>query len=313
MNSRRHFLATSAALAVAPPAAFAQSATKITVGTSPIDGAMGVVAAERAGFFQKQMLDVTLAVANGAANAAAVAGGSLQFAASNIVTLIKAHLRGLPFAIVAPGAVYSSDNPTQVLVVRKDAPFKSAADLDGKTIGTTSIGDVLASSTLAWIDQHGGSSATVKLVEIPPSAVDVALASGRIDAATLAEPHLSEAVASGEAVVFAKIFDAIAPRFIESGYFALRDYVDANRDTTVRFSRAILDGNVFANRYPDRTAPWLVDSAKVDLASVKRSRREVFATTMDPALVQVVIDALVRMKQIDRGFNATEMISPLVL
>jgi NitT/TauT family transport system substrate-binding protein len=311
--SRRLFLATGAAIAATRTAAIAQPMTPITVGTSPIDGAMGVVAALRAGFFRKYGLDATLAVANGAANAAAVAGGSMQFAASNIVTLIKAHLRGVPFAVVAPGAIYNSKNPTQVLVVRKGSPFRTAADLNGKTIGTTALGDILASSTLAWIDQHGGNSASVKMVELPASATDAALESGRVDAATMAEPHLSEAVGSGTAVVFAPIFDSIAPRFAESAYFAMPDYINANRETTVRFSRAILDGNAFANKYPDRTAPWLVDSAKVDLATVKRSRREVFAAAMDPGTIQVVIDALVKMKAIDHGFNAVEMISPVVL
>lgn len=312
-GSRRRFLATAAAVLATRNAAIAQPMPQIIVGTSPIDGAMGVVAAQRAGFFQKYGLDATLAVANGAANAAAIAGGSMQFAASNIVTLIKAHLRGLPFQIVAPGAVYSTNNPTQVLVVRKGSPFRTASDLNGKTIGTTALGDILAASTLAWIDQHGGNSASVKMVEIPSAAAEAALESGRVDAATMAEPHLSEAVGSGNVVLFAKIFDAIAPRFAESAYFAMPEYINANRETTVRFARAILDGDAFANDHPDRTAPWLVDSAKVDLASVKRSRREVFAVSMDPSTIQVVIDALVRMKATDHGFNAVEMISPVVL
>lgn len=311
--SRRAFLRATAAFAALPYAAAAETGTRITIGSSPIDGAMGVVAAYRGGFFQKHGLDASLSVANGAANAAAVTGGSLQFAASNIVTLIKAHLEGLPFLVVAPGAVYSTDNPTQVLVVRKDAPFKSAADLNGKTIGTTSLGDILASSALAWINQHGGDAASVKLIEIPQSAIAAALENGRVDAATIAEPHLSESLASGKAVVFAKIFDAIGQHFVESAYFAMPAYINANRRTVQNFARALLEGNAFANTYPDRTAPWLVDWAKVDLASVKRSRREVFATALDPAQIQIVIDALVRMKGIDRGFDATDMISPVVL
>lgn len=311
--SRRAFLGAAAAYVALPRWAGAETPTHITIGSSPIDGAMGVVAAYRGGYFQRNGLDATLAVANGAANAAALAGGSLQFAASNIVTLIKAHLQGLPFLVVAPGAVYSTDNPTQVLVVRKDSPFKSAADLNGKTIGTTSLGDILASSTLAWINQHGGDAASVKMVEIPQSASSAALENGRVDAVTMAEPHLSEGLASGKVVVFAKIFDAIGQHFVESAYFAMPEYINANRETTLKFARAILEGNAFADKYPDRTAPWLVDWAKVDLASVKRSRREVFATALDPAQIQTVIDALVRMKGINRGFDATEMISPVVL
>jgi NitT/TauT family transport system substrate-binding protein len=311
--SRRSFLGAAAAFATLPRTAAAEIPTPISVGSSPIDGAMGVVAAYRSGAFKKYGIEPTLVVANGAANAAAVAGGSLQFAASNLVTLIKAHVQGLPFVIVAPGAVYSTDNPTQVLVVRKDAALKTAADLNGKTIGTTALGDLLAASTLAWINQRGGDSSSVKMIEIPQTAIGAALENGRIDAGTMAEPHLSESLASGKTIVFAKIFDAIAPHFVVSAEFAMPAYVNANRETTQKFARALLEGNAFANRYPDRTAPWLVEWAKVDLASVKRSRREVFGTALDLSQIQVVIDALVRMKSISRGFDAAEMISPVVL
>jgi len=314
VRSRGGFLAAGAAFVAIPKGAAGQGLLpKVTIGSSPIDGAMGVVAALRAGFFQKYGLDASIVLANGAANAAAIAGGAIQFASSNLVTLIKAHLNGLPFQIVSPGAIYSTDNPTQVLVARKDSGLRTASDLNGKTIATTALGDLLAASTLAWIDQHGGTSASVKMVEIPSTAIGAALESGRVDAATMAEPHLSEALGTGTVVVFAKIFDAIAPKFLVSAQFAMPDYINANRDTAQRFARAILDGNAFANEHPDKTAPWLVDSAKVDLASIKRSRREVFAVSMDPSLVQVVIDALVRMKGIDRGFSAAELISPVAL
>jgi NitT/TauT family transport system substrate-binding protein len=215
--------------------------------------------------------------------------------------------------VVAPGAIYSTDNPTQVLVVPKNSPLRNAADLNGKTIGTTSLGDILAQSTLAWIDEHDGNAASVHVVEIPPTAIEGALHTARIDAATLTEPHLSQAVGDGSVAIFAKIFDAIAPRFAESAYFAMPAYIEAHRDVTVRFAKAILGGNVFANDHPDRTAPWLVESAKVDLASVQHARRKQFAATIDPVQIQVVIDALVRMKAIDRGFAATDMVSPLVI
>jgi NitT/TauT family transport system substrate-binding protein len=309
-GSRRRFLAASTAFVALQKKAAGQEPARLTIGSSRIDGAMGVIAAQRAGFFRKHGLDVNIVVANGAANAAAIAGGTIQFASSNLVTLIKAHLHGLPFQIVAPGSIYSTDNPTQVLVTRKDSSLRTASDLNGKTIATTSLGDVLASSTLAWIDQHGGNSSSVKMVEVPPTAIGAALEAGRVDAATLAEPHLSDALGAGTVIVFAKIFDAIAPKFLVSAQFAMPEYINANKDVTQRFAHAILDGNAFANEHPDKTAPWLVDSAKVDLASVKRSRREVFAVSMDASLVQIVIDALVRMKAIDHGFNAVDMISP---
>lgn len=311
--SRRSFLTASAAFIAAARPAFGQTTPHLTVGASNIDGATGMLSAQHAGFFRKYGVDVEIAVNNGAANAAAVAGGSIQLAASNVVTLIKAHLNGLPFQIVAPSSMYTSDNPTQVLIVRNDAGIKTAADLNGKTIAVTAIGDLLSASTLAWIDQNGGTSSTVKLVEIPPTAEVAALETGRVQAASLAEPFLSEALSGGTVRVFGKIFDSVAPRFLQAAYFGRADFITANPDVVLRFVHGLLDGNAFANAHPDQTLPWLIDYAKIDPAVAKRARRERFGETIDPSMIQVEIDALVRLKVLDHGFDAKDMFSPVVL
>lgn len=314
MVGRQRFLAVGASALAFPSVAAAQSQTRLTIGTTPIDAAMGVVVAQRAGFFRKYGLDADIvAQGMGAANVAAVAGGSMQIAGSNLVTLIKAHLHGLPFQIVAPGSLYVTERPNEVLLVRKDAAIRTAADLSGKTIASPAIGDLLSTATTAWIDQNGGSSSAVKMVELPPPAMMAALQGARVDAATIAEPHLSDALRSGTFRVLAKIYDVIAPRFLISAYFAMPDFINANRDLIGRFAHAELEANAFANAHPDRTARWLAAFANVELDVVKRTQREVFAEAMDPALIQVVIDAAVRIKAIDRGFDAREMISPLAV
>jgi NitT/TauT family transport system substrate-binding protein len=311
--SRGTFLAVSAAAIATPITALGQTRPHLIVGSSAIDAAMGLVSAQRAGFFRNHGIDVGIQIGSGAANAAAVAGGAIQIAASNLVTLFKAHLNGIPFQLVAPSSAYSTDNPTQVLCVRTDSGFRGAADLNGKTVAVTSIGDLLSTSTMAWIDQNGGSSSTVKLVEFPPSAQAAALEAGRVQAAALAEPFLSTALGGGNVRVFAKIFDAIAPKFLVAAYFGMADYINANRDTVARFAAAMSEGDAYANTHPDQTLPWLVEFAKVDAAVAKRARREQFATSIEPALVQTEIDALVRLKVLERGFDAREMISPVAL
>jgi NitT/TauT family transport system substrate-binding protein len=313
--SRKTFLAGGAAVLAAGGAALAQTPPAnphLSVGTSAIDAAMGLVSAQRAGFFRKHGIDVDFIVNSGAANAAAVAGGTLQLTGANVVTLIKAHLSGVPFQIVVPGDLYTTENPTQVLCVR-DPAIKTAADLNGKTIAVTAIGDLLSTSTLAWIDQNGGTSSTVKLVEFPPSAQAAALEAGRVQGAALAEPYLSEAVGAGTVRVFAKIFDAIAKKYQIAAYFGMPDYINANPEAIRRFAAALLEGNNFANTHPDLTLPWLIDFAKVDPAVAKRVRREKFTDTMDPSLIQVEIDALAKLKMIDRAFDARDLFSPVVL
>jgi NitT/TauT family transport system substrate-binding protein len=310
---RRTFLGATAAFAALPAVARAQAAQHLIVGASAVDGTTGLVAAVRQGYFTKAGIDVEIAVYGGAASAAAVAGGSIQLGSSNLVTLIKAHLNGLPFQLVAPISAYDPNNPTQVLIARNDAGITKALDLNGKTIAVTSLGDLLSTATLAWIDQNGGNSSTVKLVEIPPAAEAAALDEGRVQAAALSEPFLSQALATGRVHIFAKIFDAIAPHFVEAAIFGMPDYINAHADLIQRFARAAIEGNRFANQHPDQTLPWMVEFAKLDPTVMRNARREHFAESLDPAQIQVEIDSLVKLKVIDRRFDARDMISPVVL
>jgi NitT/TauT family transport system substrate-binding protein len=314
MNATRStFLATGAAFAASSQIARAQALPKVVVGSSTIDAASALISAQHNGYFTKNGLDVEIITGSGAASAAAIAGGTMQFAASNIVTLIKAHLQGVGFLMVAPSSMYVNTYPTQVLCTRTDSGFKTAADLNGKTIAVTAIGDLLSTSTLAWITKNGGDPSSVKLVEFPPAAQATALEAGRVQGATLAEPFLSEALATNTVRVFGNIFDAIAPSFLVAAYFGNSDWVKANPDLVRRFTQSMLQGSAFANAHPDQTLPWLVDFAKLDPNVVKRSRREHFGTSMDPAAIQTEIDALAKLKMIDHSFDARDMIAPSVL
>jgi NitT/TauT family transport system substrate-binding protein len=295
---RRTFLGATAAFAALPAVARAQAAQHLIVGASAVDGTTGLVAAVRQGYFTKAGVDVEIAVYGGAASAAAVAGGSIQLGSSNLVTLIKAHLNGLPFQLVAPISAYDPNNPTQVLIARNDAGITKALDLNGKTIAVTSLGDLLSTATL---------------VEIPPAAEAAALDEGRVQAAALSEPFLSQALATGRVHIFAKIFDAIAPHFVEAAIFGMPDYINAHADLIQRFARAAIEGNRFANQHPDQTLPWMVEFAKLDPTVMRNARREHFAESLDPAQIQVEIDSLVKLKVIDRRFDARDMISPVVL
>ncbi len=311
--TRRTFLAGGAAFAASSQLARAQGLPKVVVGSSTIDAASALISAQHNGYFTKNGLDVEIITGSGAASAAAIAGGTMQFAASNIVTLIKAHLQGIPFLMVAPSSMYISTSPTQVLCTRTDSGFKTAADLNGKTIAVTAIGDLLSTSTIAWINKNGGDASTVKLVEFPPAAQATALEAGRVQGATLAEPFLSQAIDTGTVRIFGNIFEAIAPSFLVAAYFGNADWMKANPDLVRRFAQSMLQGSAFANAHPDQTLPWLVEFAKLDPNVIKHARREHFGTSMDPGPIQTEIDALARIKMIDHSFDARDMISPAVL
>jgi NitT/TauT family transport system substrate-binding protein len=314
MMRRVEFLAAAGAVVALPRPAGAQAPIRLAVATAAIDSGLPPVVAQRGGFFEREGLDVDVqSLASGAAIAAAVAGGSLQIGASSLIGLITAHTKGVPFQIVSPGSIYLSDKPTTALLVKTDAPYKSGADLNGKTIASPAIGDMQSISTFAWIDKNGGNSGSVKHVELAPAAVMAALEAGRIEAATLTEPRLSAAVRGGSVRVLAKVYDAIAPRFLVSCEVAMADYIAANRNVVERYARAERQARIFANAHQDQTAQWLSQFAKIDVDAIGRSRREIFEEDLALNDIQVVIDAAARYKVIERPFNARDMVSPVVL
>jgi NitT/TauT family transport system substrate-binding protein len=309
--SRGAFLGVTAAMWAL--AGSAQTLPHLVMGTAPIDAGVPQIVAQKAGIFQRNGLDVEVQVmSSGAALTAAVAGGTLQATGTSVLGLIIAHLRGLPFQIIAPASVYDTNQPSELLVVRKDSPIRKGAHMNGKTIASPALRDLFSVTIHAWVDQNGGDSRTLREIELPPAATTAALAAGRIDAAILNEPTLSQALNSGLVRVLGKPYDSIASHFMIAAVFAQTDYINANKEIIQRLARSLLQANVFANAHPDQTAPWLAELTKVDVATIMHGHRELFDEALIPANLQKVIDAAVRYKAIDRAFDARELISPVV-
>lgn len=314
-GSRRAFLAATGVLcASVPQAVHAQALTRVMLGTAPTDSGMPPVIAQRTGIYRRYGLDVDVQfMGSGAALVAAVIGGTLQIGTTSTIGLVTAHAKGIPLQIIAPTSIYLSENPGELLLVRKDASIRTGADMNGKTIASPAIGDLISTATLAWIDQHGGDAKTVHAIELPSAATPAALAAGRIDAAAMNEPRLSEALQSGNFRAIGKPYDAIASRFLVACFVVTAEFGRANVDLIQRFARAHHDTNVYANAHQAETAEWLSEIAKLDPAAIQRGRREIFAETLAPSDVQHVIDAVARFKLIERPFDARELISPAVL
>ena len=206
-------------------------------------------------------------MSNGAAIASAVAGGALQIGSSNILAIATARQRGLPFVFIAPGGQYRDTVPTTESCPRRLA-LRTGKDLNGKTIGTISLRALDQFSVMAWIDQNGGDSSTVKFVEIPTSEMTAALDRGTIAAAQMAEPLPERA--RGKVRVLGKSYSAVAKQFLIAGWFAKSDWVAQNPDVVKRFEDAIAQTAQWANANPAKAAAILEKYSKIP----RQSERE---------------------------------------
>ena len=136
---------------VAVPAAQAQSQAPLTVIRAvgpPNDGFKAVFYGVKSGIFKKYGLDVqTSIVASGAAAAAALSGGAADIAYTNILTLIQAWTHSVPMVFVAPGNLQKTGTSQTNLLVLSDSPIKTGKDMNGKTLGSSSLRDINSAAT----------------------------------------------------------------------------------------------------------------------------------------------------------------------
>jgi len=311
---RRLLTAFAGALFLLSGSALAQNVMTIRVVGTPNDGYKAIYYGVRAGIFQKYGLDVQPTMLNsGSAAVAALIGGAADLAYTSITAVIRAHDHGVPVQIIAPSSLYTSERPISSLLVLKDSPLHSGRDLNGKTVGSLALGDTYAISVLAWIDQTGGDSHTVKVVEIPVTAAIAALETGRVAATMVNEPNTTQALATGKVRTLAHPVDAIAKRF-ESGAFAvMAPAVTQNEAGWKRFAAAMHESQLYTNAHLPETVDLVASYTGIAPEDVARSVRFVDPEYVEARNLQPVIDVFAKYGITDRAFSARELISPAAL
>jgi NitT/TauT family transport system substrate-binding protein len=303
-------VAAACAVAGWPRAGFAQT-TEIAIAGSPNDTAGLLFYAADMGFYEKAGLDVRLGqLGNSGTISAALAAGSLQIGSFPITLAALAREHGLNFQLVAPAGLYLSSSPTSGLIVPLAAAIHTAADLNGKTIGTRDLSNMSYFGAKQWLDKNGGDSKSVKWLEVPDANAVAALQAGRIDAASVSEPALDDALHSGLARSLASVFDAVAKRFLISGYFTSPAFAAAQPGLIRTFAAVMSQTAKWANANRSRTAQILEKYIKTPVAP--GSPRVTYADHLAGADVQPVLDLMFDYGLLKAPMHAHDFFSPLV-
>jgi NitT/TauT family transport system substrate-binding protein len=281
----------------------------VHIGASLDDGLTPVLYALKAGIFKRLALEVTLtSAANGAALATAVAGGSVDIAKSALMALISAYAHGVYFKLVAGAVVYVTTTQVPLLCVSKESRIVSAGDLSGKIIGVPSLQSLDQMAIEAMIDRYGGTSSTARFIEMPLAAMLEALENGRADAASIDNPVLQTVIESGRARSLGDPFDTIAKRFLLAGWFSTEAFATRNPLVVRRFTAAVHEAATYTNAHHEETVPIVAEYAGILPDVVRRMKRNVNATELNPNEIQVAIDAAYKYNFIPRTFEAKDLL-----
>jgi len=299
-----------AALA-APAAAQTSDLTAIRLGTSVNDDSTPLFWAQASGMFTRAGLKVDIVkLTSGSTAISALIGGSLDVARGSLLPLISARNHGIPVQIIAPAELFVSTQASEGIVVLKESTATSGKDLNGTTMPIPALHDFDEISTRAWIDATGGDSKSVKFIELPSPAVLAALEQGRIAAAFLSNPFLTNAVASGRAKVIGEPNASIAKRFLITCYCSTETFIDKNRDAIRKLADTLGRSATYSNAHRSEIVPIIAPYWGVDPAVIAAMVPTVGAARLDPHDIQPLIDAALRYGVINTPITARSMIAP---
>lgn len=288
----------------------AQTLETLHVAAIPVELAGSLYYAVDLGMFQKAGLDVQITtLSSTAATTPAVASGAVDIGTTNLVSIALAHENNVPIVLVAPAGASNTKSSLEGIIVPKDSPIKTAADLNGKTIITSVLKNNLQIETNAWMEKHGGDYTTLKWVEAPNPSTEQMVATGKVDAATLGEPFLSAAVATGEVRLLTPLGTEIAPVVVLGGYISNTDFAKAHIETMRKFEDVLYQAGKWANAHQADAAAILTKYSK-QTPSAAAHHAVFLETPFKASDIQPIINAAARYGVLKAPFPAADLVLP---
>ena len=239
----------------------------------------------------------------------AVVVGQLDVGLADSIQLVTAVLHGLPLGFFAGGPLYSSAAPTTLLCTTKNSTLQRAANLEGQAVAVSTLNSTSTLATRAWIRANGADETKIKIFELPVSQMPAALERGTIAAAVLSEPFYT--FVHDRLRIFTQPMDMVAKSYLSSAWFCSREWAARNADSLRRVRSVLYDTARWSNTHRADTLPMLAKIAKMDLASLRGMNRVTFATTLDAALLQPVVDLALKFKVLDHTVPMADLVIPI--
>jgi aliphatic sulfonates family ABC transporter substrate-binding protein len=231
--------------ALTAPRTLAQGRLPITIGYQEKPDWLLFVARDRKLFEKAGLAPTFVKFAGGPPMIAAMQNGSIDLASVGSEAFLIGLSQGVDWVMIGinPEGAYS-----QGLVARKDSGIKTPTDLPGKRIGL--FKETTAQFGLMMIlRQHGIHANQVTLLDMPPEEQLIALENKKIDAAMTWEPWMQRMIHEANARIVTTEGNVGVYTNVD-GYSVRRQWLRENRETALRFLRALLMANDVVQKDP---------------------------------------------------------------
>ncbi|MEU9837121.1 ABC transporter substrate-binding protein [Streptosporangium sp. NPDC048047] len=280
----------------------------IVVGAMPIPDAAPLYIAQKRGFFTAEGLTVDIQAVQGAGYAIPrLIGGGMDIAILNYITAIKAHSQGLKLRLIADS--YQAGPGTFLLMVTKNSPIASPADLRGKTIAVATLQSIGTLTTEVALKIHGLTAKDVTMVEIPLPNMPAALEAGTVDACWMTEPFINAVSIKGAR----KLWDVMSgptEGFPIAGWGVSEQFAAKHPKTIAAFQRALAKAQHLAAADRGVVTAILPTYTKIGPETAKLITLGTFPTSIATRRLQRVADTMRDYGYLTAPVDVSKMLLP---
>jgi NitT/TauT family transport system substrate-binding protein len=251
----------------------AQAKEKVTFGYLADPSHEAIMWPLRNGKITSDMIEVTATPLQIPALIQATSARTYDVIETAAMAIPPARARGLDLQIMGAGLRYHTSGEGAGIWVKKNSPIKSVADLKGKRLAVYSLGS--AGITLVRIALHDVYGLNVSLkdgdltfVELPAPAMPAALATDKVDAATLIHAQAFNAMKNGDFRAIAQtakdLTDKFKVRMVSAVIAGYGEKLKEKPAVYREFQRVLRASMEYAKSHPDEVFPAVGKEFKID-------------------------------------------------
>ncbi|MEW9550446.1 ABC transporter substrate-binding protein [Nonomuraea sp. NPDC050783] len=265
--------------------------TRLLIGVVPVPSSAPLFIAEKRGLFRQEGLTVRTEIIQAPqAVMPKILNGSMDAFLTSYVSLMAINDSGAARLKLLQHSQEAAPGVAGV-VVAKDSPVRTAADLKGRTIAVNVLKALGQTLTNAHLQQAGLRPEDVKYVPVQFADQLGALSGGQVDAAWLVEPFLTAAKKAGARQVI-DTTDGVTAGVPIDGWGVSADWLARNPRTAAALHRALAKAQEIAGA--DRAAidEVVPTYTQIPADAAKAMTLGTFSARPDPASVRKLADLL---------------------
>ena len=261
--------------------------------------------ADQLGYFKQAGITVTInTTARGAETLAGISRGDLDIASATPQGVANAIIHNIPLRIIGIGAIYV-DPPAVGLYVAKDSKISRPSDLSNTTVAVNSLNDSQSLGVWQWMSDNKVDPSTVKIVEIPFSAIGAALKRGEVAAGCLVEPFAT--ASKDDARVVPGVYASLGRHWALGVWYAQKDFIDKNPALVKAAVTALYAAGKHVNASPASVEQLLVTYTKLPLETIRAIVKPVWAERAERSCIDPQLASAAKFKVISRPVSYDEI------